>query len=73
MGVRDGNAVRVQKNTLRDAINEVRRLCFGGALSITLKLFRKAVFFIKVYFLKSLIFLSDGRSTLRVGRSVTVY
>ena len=27
------NAVRVQKVILRNVLNEVRRLCFGGALS----------------------------------------
>ena len=32
MPVNFGNAVRVQKVIHRNVINEVRKLCFGGAL-----------------------------------------
>ena len=46
MGVPHGNAVRMLKDIAIDAINEVRRLCFGGALLRSL--------FSKVIFLKKL-------------------
>ena len=45
MGVRHRNAVSLSKVITRNVINEVRRLCFGGALL-------QALFFGKLYFLK---------------------
>ena len=45
MCVRHGNAVTLLKVILRNVLNEVRRLCFGGALS-------PALFFGKVKILE---------------------
>ena len=52
-------------------INEVRRLCFGGALLPALFL-EKEIFFGKIMiFLEKVDFCSYELPTLRVGRSVT--
>ena len=49
MGVHHRNAVRVYKVILINVINEMRRLCFGGALLSALIL-EKLAFLKKVFF-----------------------
>ena len=46
VSVRHGKAVEVQKVIAIDAINKVRRLCFGGALLPAL--FSKVSFFLEM-------------------------